>query len=518
MNKLKRKFKKLKAVFKVARKAHWSLKKANYELNNAKELGISNKKYIKIEGWKKSEAQLKQLASKDSKEDKDTKSLAQELSELSGMSLKDAKKELSRAKKYIIPKRLFVKFALYELTDKELKEYAKGLRKKAMIMARNNKFFIKEACRKSGLPKSKIIKDMAKMQKKGISMQKYVQKGVYGYTEAEAERLGKFFKRDKTRINNNREYYVSEIMKATGWSKGRTELEVLKAKNNCECSYEDYLGFKMWELTPEEQKTYVTLPVFDRMRIKYNEFRPTRNNFDNKVQFNKVFKKYINRVWFSNDNLTFKEFEKNIKGLKKIIVKPLLATCGVGVEAFEVNKSQKQNKEVYETIKKRGTSIIEEYIIQTKEMAEFCPTSVNTIRVYTIRVDGKVTPLASFIRMGNGGVVDNFHANGCAAGINIEKGVVETNAVDVKRNVYVNAPATGKKIKGFKIPRWKEILKICEAAAQEVDGVNLIGWDLAITTKGIVLIEGNPAGYYISQLINVEDRKGLMPVMVDPYL
>ena len=514
-SKMKRKLKKLKAVLKVSLKAHWSPKRANYELNAAKEMGISNKKYIKNQGWKKSEKELKELSEKKSKE---TKSLSEQICEASGMSPKKAKQELARAKKYMIPKKLFVRLHLYELSNKELREYAKGIRQRAVVVARNDKFFIEQVCRKAGWSKSKAIAEMTKAKKKGISFQKFAQKGVYGYTEKETERLAKFFKRDKTRINTNREYYVDEIMKATGWCRGKVELEVLKAKNNCECSYEDYLGFKLWELSPKEQKKYVTLPVFDRMRIKYNEFRPTRNNFDNKVQFNKVFKKYINRVWFSNEGLTFEQFEKNIKGLKKIIVKPLLATCGIGVEAFEVNKSKKENKEIYEKIKSRGTSIIEEYIIQTKEMAEFCPTSVNTIRVYTIRVNGKVIPLASFIRMGNGGVVDNFHANGCAAGINIEKGVVETNAVDVKRNVYVNAPATGKKIKGFKIPRWKEILKICEAAAQEVDGVNLIGWDLAITTKGIILIEGNPAGYYISQLICTEDRIGLMPVLVDPYL
>lgn len=515
---IKRKIKKFRAVRKVSKQANWSLRKANDELNKAMKIGMKPDRYIKHNCWAMTPAEIERLNKKIEKRKEINNSLSEELMNITGCSKEEAKKHLSRAISFQIPKEKYVHHYLFELSDDELKDYAKVLKKRAVVLAKNNKFFIDQVCVKTGWSKPKAIKEMQKMKKRGISYQKYVQKGVYGYNEDQIKHLVRLINYDKTRIARNKEKYVADIMKETGWSRGKTELEVNRAKANCECSYEDFLGFKMYELTPEEQRTYVTLPVFDRMRIKYNEFRPMKDIFDDKAHFNEVFKKYIKRVWFTNDNLTYEEFEKYIKGLKKVIVKPLAASCGVGVEAFECNKSKKQNKELYDHIISLGKTIVEEYIFQTKEMAQFCTTSVNTVRVFTLNYQGKCVPLYGFFRMGNGGVVDNFHANGLAAGLDVKKGVVETNAVDLARNVYKNSPSTGKKIKGFKIPKWKEIMDICQKASQEVEGCNFIGWDFAITEKGVDLIEGNVAAYYVAQLVNVEEKRGLMPIMVDPYL
>lgn len=518
LKKLKRKIRKFKYVCKVAKKAHWSVIKANRELNMAKEKGISYKRYIKNKCWNMNNVEIKQLSIK-IKERKEKKlTLEEKLMTTGGMTKKEAAKHIARIKKFDVPKKKYVSHYLFELNDKELKEYLEWNNKKKEVTAKDNEFIIEQVMKKTKWSKAKTIQEMDAMKEKGISYKKYAQKGVYSYTEEELQELLPLIDIDKDRVKEDKEEFIKGIMEATGWNRGKTELEVLKAKVVSGCSYEDYLGFKMWELTPEEQKTYVTLGSFDKLRIEYNEFKPMRKAFDDKAGFNKIFKDYIKRVWFTNENLTFNDFEEKIKDLNKIIVKPLTSKCGDGVEAFECNKSKRKNKKLYKHIMSLGESIIEEYIVQTDEMAGFCPTSVNTIRIYTIVYKNKCNMIYGLIRMGNGGVVDNFHANGLAAGIDVKKGVVETNAVDLNRDVYEESPSTGKKIKGFKIPEWDTIVKICNKVTKVIPEGKLIGWDFAITNKGVDLIEGNPGAYYVAQLVHVEDKKGLMPVMVDPYL
>ena len=168
---------------------------------------------------------------------------------------------------------------------------------------------------------------------------------------------------------------------------------------------------------------------------------------------------------------------------------------------------------------KADESIIEEYIVQHDEMMKICPTSVNTVRVTTINYNGECRFLYSVFRMGQGAVVDNFHAGGIAATVDIETGIVCTDAADLEGNTYAEHPVTKVKVKGFRIPHWEKILDACRKATGRVKGVDLVGWDFAVTNDGVELIEGNSgASYVVAQIPNIADRIGLRSVMADPYL
>ena len=338
--------------------------------------------------------------------------------------------------------------------------------------------------------------------------------------EAEQERLGRILTKDSDRIRANKDRYIAEVMKATGWTHGKVELEVAKAKAICEASYEDYYAFRMYELTPEEQANYVTLGQFNKMRLKYNYNRKNAVELlDDKAGFNSTFADLINRKWFVNTGLTYEQCMEEIAGLDAVLVKPLAATQGIGIQKFQVNVSEEGNREFYDTLMSVGESIVEQYVIQHEAMMEFCPTSVNTVRITTLNVNGECKFLYSVFRMGRGNVVDNFHAGGIAASVDVETGVVMTDAADLDANTFAESPMTGKAIKGFQIPNWDAIRETCRKGFDRVGGVNLIGWDFAITPDGVDLIEGNPgASYVVAQIPNVQDRIGLYDQMVKPYL
>lgn len=443
-----------------------------------------------------------------------------QLTERTGWNREKAIESLNKAAAMGITNYQYVSKYVFQLTEDEQAEFASLLKLLEEKKKKDNNFYISEVCRQSGWSRKKAISEMEKAKETGVSYLKYVQKAYWSKkNEKVKERLVKSILIDKERIATNKKTYVEKIREKTGWSIGKVQLEVMRAKVNCDASYEDFYVFKLYEKTAEEQKKYITLGLFQKMRIKYNDHMKAWKTFDNKVEFNTMFADLIKHKWFFNRDISYDEFLSKIEGLTKLIVKPLTATQGKGIQVFSCNISDEDNKKLYDNIMNLGKSIVEEYIIQNKEIAKFCATSVNTVRVMTLNYENQCKFLHSVFRMGNGGVVDNFHAGGVAAAVDLETGIIYTNATDLDGNVFTESPATGIPIKGFQIPYWNDVIELCEKATGRVEGVNLIGWDLAITDNGVDLVEGNPgASYVVAQIPNVEDNIGLADVMALPYL
>ena len=118
------------------------------------------------------------------------------------------------------------------------------------------------------------------------------------------------------------------------------------------------------------------------------------------------------------------------------------------------------------------------------------------------------------IRIGNGkNVVDNFNHGGMYSVVN-EKGIIDKPAIDKKSNIYEVHPVTNTKIVGFEIPYFKQVIKLVKEAAKIVPEVGLVGFDVAITNNGPVLIEGNQLpGYdiYQSKIHLNSDGTGMKP-------
>ena len=64
-------------------------------------------------------------------------------------------------------------------------------------------------------------------------------------------------------------------------------------------------------------------------------------------------------------------------------------------------------------------------------------------------------------------------------------------------------PETGQNFKEFKLPLWKEVLSLSEEAALQFLPLRTLGWDIAITEKGVMFLETNvPYGppYYFRSM------------------
>lgn len=254
-------------------------------------------------------------------------------------------------------------------------------------------------------------------------------------------------------------------------------------------SFSEYAyQYEFWRLSEKERDEYIS-----RLETDYFYWRyvPGINKliFRDKQKFLNYFGKYIHRKWLYVPDASFDEFNHLLTEYD-CIVKPTDGTCGQGI--FKVYKEQTgDKKELYDNWTKQKL-LVEQCIEACAEIQAFHPQSLNTIRVVTFSNKEKAIVFGSFLRMGVGdAVVDNAHAGGLFAQINVESGIIESDGIDVNGNVSETHPDSGIRIKGFRIPQWEKIVEICCEVAKTIDNP-ITGWDVVVTDKNqIEFVEGN---------------------------
>lgn len=93
-----------------------------------------------------------------------------------------------------------------------------------------------------------------------------------------------------------------------------------------------------------------------------------------------------------------------------------------------------------------------------------------------------------------GSIVDNFHAGGIAAAVNMESGILgpATNfCLTEKARWYDVHPLTENRITGYKLPSWPDVLDVCRKALEVFPQHPTIGFDVAILQDGVSVVEAN---------------------------
>lgn len=234
-------------------------------------------------------------------------------------------------------------------------------------------------------------------------------------------------------------------------------------------------------ITKSAKKNMLPKCELTRFDEKYNP-KTDIHIIGNKYECYERFKEYYGReCMLVNDPTAIgKEFEEFCVRKKKIIIKPLFKDSGVGVEIFTYGESKVPDYPF----------IAEEIIKQSDALAKFHPTSVNTLRLNTIRCKDSILVWQCILRYGrSGNVVDNAHFGGCFSVID-DKGYAFA-AGDVKRHKFTVHPDTGVALTGFKVPEWEKACELVRHLATKVGGLRYIGWDLAHTDNGWILVEAN---------------------------
>lgn len=273
-------------------------------------------------------------------------------------------------------------------------------------------------------------------------------------------------------------------------------------------NFEEFFLFGYESLSKEEIASFA--PEFDK-----NIFCAKVNDeTDSSVFFYKGntysrFKKYYKRDLVSVHSLNDLESDALsafIDRHRKFMLKPESKSCGRGIQIINTESADDAKKKL-EAIYCRGVTefVIEELVVQCAEMARLHPESVNTVRFPTFRLDDRIHVFPPYLRMGQGSsFVDNAGSGGVFGLVDLETGRVYA-ACDEMGNTYKVHPDTKEAIVGFKVPRWKEALAMAKELITVIPSVRWVGWDLALTDDGWVLIEGNERAQFVFQ---IPDKKG----------
>ena len=319
------------------------------------------------------------------------------------------------------------------------------------------------------------------------------------------KRIGKM---DFSRMRDTARMLHKKTGKPTLWL--LADMARCAAKYNA--GYMDYKIAEMYKLNDAQRRTVITRGISNEIVRRMND-KAYWHHFDDKTQFNALFSKWVNRGWIKADEgMTQEALEEFLAGREEIIYKPLEGSSGQGIVKYK--KEEWQDLPLFmEQLSEAGPGILEEVVIQHPEMAKMCPTSVNTVRIATLIGEKQEGIVYAFLRIGNGKVMDNVDCGGMAARVDLETGMLLTVGADKQGNTFEKHPMTGTPIIGFKVPYFEEAKKMCLEAMKVVPQVRFVAWDVAITEKGPVFIEGNsfPSHAVPQFAAHYPDGIGIMP-------
>lgn len=292
-----------------------------------------------------------------------------------------------------------------------------------------------------------------------------------------------------TKMNHKAMYETAkEVHKRTGKNTLLILIDIIKTGLKYQAGYVDYLDFELYNVPESKRSTFVTRGVNNAYVAKFNS-QEKWDTLDNKVEFLKFFDGYHNRAWLDLNSTSFDDFEHFFKTNPRIVAKPVDGIGGKGIEFFDFDGTNA--KAVYDSMRANNQTLAEAYIIQDERMGILHPASVNTVRIVTLQKNGHIRIPFACVRCGNGKSVDNLNSGGFAARINLETGVVETDGVGKFNKIAAVHPLTGITFKGFEVPEFEAMIELAKKAALHIPELGMVGWDVALTKDGPMLIEGN---------------------------
>lgn len=262
----------------------------------------------------------------------------------------------------------------------------------------------------------------------------------------------------------------------------------------------EYFVFHLKDKEVKERKNFISSRLHMIFRCQMNDLLKA-DIFNDKTKTYAYFKKYYHREAIAiSTPADFAEFQNYVKKHPIFVKKQCFEAQGHSVELVDIRKSGKTEKELFDSLIKAGKHILEEKIIQSPAMAIFNESSVNTVRSITFNTrQGIVVPYCT-IRTGRpGAFVDNGGAGGIQACINYENGKIISDGFDEIGGKYVNHPASNTTFKGYQLPDWRQLQSLVKETASKMPLIKFIGWDLAHTKDGWVIVEGNENCYVIAQ-------------------
>ncbi len=258
-------------------------------------------------------------------------------------------------------------------------------------------------------------------------------------------------------------------------------------------SIRDFLVGRYYLKSNASMKTFTTYRRWKKVENYLND----RNNAEivvDKKRFNTLMKRFVKREWIFTGDCTGEEIIDFIKKQRKVICKPVNAGMGEGV--FAIYEGEEVDDKTVKLLTEEDY-MVEEFIVQHDVLNRFNESSVNTLRVMTLRHKNEDIGVTSCtLKVGaEGDVTDNLSAGGTTYPLDASRGIIIGEGSDFDGNRFKT------EFIGLKIPNWEAVLYTVKSAAELITDQNYLSWDVAITPDGCEIIEANvDSGYRHSDM------------------
>ncbi len=269
--------------------------------------------------------------------------------------------------------------------------------------------------------------------------------------------------------------------------------------------YTDYFRGDFINLTKQEKKTFATAKRFYRL-IEYMNDEQYSIVLGDKLLFNEIFKEYLKRDFINLRKSSVEDFKAFLADKTTVFAKETNGECGHGISKIKVSEIN-DVEALYNKCVENNQLLVEDAIIQHDDLNQINPHVVNSFRIVTVYKDGKAKVISNALRINQ----DETDVIGCTHDLYFSLGAdgkIDSNVIDDYANVYDTHPMTGKKFVDVCISGVKEAFEMCEEAHRRIPQVRYIGWDVAFSVNGPVMVEGNEyPGYGILQFYKLKDKR-----------
>lgn len=282
------------------------------------------------------------------------------------------------------------------------------------------------------------------------------------------------------------------------------ELEVFKYMNGFDPRY---IGHNLY-------LPLVARRLNDYHYTKFYEDKGIVDSFSKTLKFPKCLCRCINGEFYDD---AFRQISK-ASAIEKIVRKgdggrvggvifkiSRGSSGGHGVYMLDSSGDENFKQTVVKTIGVLGKDYIaQEVICQHEIMAKFNPSSVNTFRITTLYLNGRVSLCAVILRIGkSGAIVDNMCLGGTGVGVD-ESGCLHDYGYDYSCSKI--SEMNGVRFAGIKfefVPAMIEM--VMKAHKEDFPMCKFIGWDVCVDQKGnfiVIEINSSQPEIIVTQLNN----------------
>ncbi|MCL2743998.1 MAG: hypothetical protein FWE67_09110 [Planctomycetaceae bacterium] len=258
---------------------------------------------------------------------------------------------------------------------------------------------------------------------------------------------------------------------------------------------DEYKNYRFYDKSRNARAKFLTIY---RLREMVWAFNSKDTSFaQNKQMFNRHFSNFLGRQWLYAPDVSDQQIEGFLRTQKQIIVKPNNISSGTGVQ--KISYSEVDNIKAFCEEARKDCLLLEEVVEQHPDLSSINSASVNTTRINTV-MDKAGVPhiLCAALRMGTGQSVVDLLSTILLPAESLHKLIWIPVFFLHQRQAKTFGPISNIRPVEPLYPAFKSLIgkpprKMVLQAAKAVPQIRWIAWDVAITEKGTLLIEGNIA-------------------------